>query len=370
MTYLFSQLCLWIILAFVVGLIVGWLTFSRRARGRLGWLRLGGVLFVLGVIVAVLKWVPDVPGFWLEAALFLFAAYIIGCPIGSWLHGAFGAKPVADEAQMKPLPVAAPPSTPVAEPAVTPAPDPVYPGTKPQAMPTPAQGGADDLKRIRGIGPKNEKILNDLGVYRFCQIGAWSAANAEWVGHYIAFPGRIERERWIEQGKLLCAGVETDYARQVRTGSVVVDDKADAALTEEEAATLERQLPQAAATVENEDTYGGARPFGLGQPLSGTGDDLKLIKGIGHKNEGLLHGLGIWHFSQIASWTEENALWIGSYLAFPGRIEREEWVDQAKVLAAGGITEFAKRVKDGEVESSTDDGSHGQDNVTKVDVKP
>lgn len=78
----------------------------------------------------------------------------------------------------------------------------------------------------------------------------------------------------------------------------------------------------------------GTRPAGLAAPVSGAPDDLKLINGIGPANEAKLHALGIWHFAQIAAWTPENAAWIGSYLAFPGRIEREDWIAQAKRLAA------------------------------------
>ena len=125
------------------------------------------------------------------------------------------------------------------------------------------------------------------------------------------------------------------------------------------------------AKVEGEDQIAGVRPVGLAAPRGGNADDLKLIRGIGKQNEGRLHGLGIWHFDQVAAWTKDNALWVGSYLAFPGRIERESWVGQAAELAAGKETEFARRVKRGEVSTSKDDGSFGQSNVEKVDkTKP
>ncbi len=121
--------------------------------------------------------------------------------------------------------------------------------------------------------------------------------------------------------------------------------------------------PAAMPKVEGEEQIAGNRPAGLVSPRGSGADDLKLIRGIGKQNEGRLHGLGIWHFDQIAQWTRENALWVGSYLAFPGRIEREEWVSQARELAAGRETAFAARVKRGEVATSGDDGSLGQTNV-------
>ncbi|CCD99665.1 cell envelope integrity/translocation protein TolA [Bradyrhizobium sp. STM 3809] len=236
---------------------------------------------------------------------------------------------------------------------------------RPPALPAP-DGIADDLKLIKGVGPKNERILNDIGVHHFSQIAEWSPAHAEWVGHHMAFPGRIEREHWIAQAKLLAAGLDTAHSAAVKSGAVAIDDQADAPLSEDEASYLLAHLPALMPKVENEDAHGGARPLGLAEPRGGQADDLKLIKGIGKQNEARLHGLGIWHFAQIAAWTPEHAKWVGSYLAFAGRIEREQWISQAKELASGGTTEFAKRVAAGLVKSSLDDGSRGQDNVEIV----
>lgn len=115
--------------------------------------------------------------------------------------------------------------------------------------------------------------------------------------------------------------------------------------------------------LDGEHEFQGTRPAGFVAARGGVADDLKLVKGIGKQNEGRLHGLGIWHFAQIAAWTPENVEWVGGYLAFPGRIEREDWVGQAKLLATGAETEFARRARAGLVESSRDDGSKGQTNV-------
>lgn len=125
---------------------------------------------------------------------------------------------------------------------------------------------------------------------------------------------------------------------------------------------------QTSESAPSEPVHQGARPTGLAAPR-GQADDLKRIRGIGPQNEGRLHGLGVWHFDQIAAWTPENVEWVGSYLAFPGRIDREEWVAQAKVLAEGHETEFSKRVDAGDVPTSKDDGSAGQSNVERVESK-
>ena len=75
----------------------------------------------------------------------------------------------------------------------------------------------------------------------------------------------------------------------------------------------------------------------------GAADDLKLISGVGPKLEGTLNELGIWHYSQIAALRKKEIEWVDARLRFKGRIERDDWVGQAKVLAKGGETEFSKR---------------------------
>jgi len=214
---------------------------------------------------------------------------------------------------------------------------------------------ADDLKLIKGIGPKNEAALNGLGVRRFAQIADWNADNEKWVGHSIRFPGRIEREHWVTQAKLLAAGIDTPHAAAVKSGSIAVDDSADAPLSEDEAKAMVAALPQQAPKVEGEHAHAGARPLGLAAPKGGAADDLKRIKGIGRQNEERLHNLGVWHFDQIAAWTTENVKWVGSYLAFPGRIDREQWIAQAASLARGELTDFARRVDAGDVPTSSTD---------------
>jgi predicted flap endonuclease-1-like 5' DNA nuclease len=84
------------------------------------------------------------------------------------------------------------------------------------------------------------------------------------------------------------------------------------------------------------------RPPGLSRPRGGVQDNLTRIRGVGERNEALLNTLGIFHFGQIAAWTPGEVRWIGQYLAFPERIERDDWVGQAIVLATGGDTGFEK----------------------------
>ena len=121
----------------------------------------------------------------------------------------------------------------------------------------------------------------------------------------------------------------------------------------EAAATAELAALPADASNEDKANAVGSRPAGLAGPRGGTKDNLQRIKGIGKVNEGKLNELGVWHFDQIAGWLASEALWVGTYLAFPGRIEREDWIAQAAALASGGETEFSKRVDKGEVSTSS-----------------
>jgi len=83
-------------------------------------------------------------------------------------------------------------------------------------------------------------------------------------------------------------------------------------------------------------------------------DNLKKIKGVGPQIEAKLNAAGINSFAQIAAWTKKEQAEFAEQLSFAGRIEREDWVKQAKILAKGGSTDFAKRVAKGEVASSAD----------------
>ena len=99
----------------------------------------------------------------------------------------------------------------------------------------------------------------------------------------------------------------------------------------------------------------GVEPLLLDGPRDGQKDNLTRIKGVGVKIEETLNSAGIYHFDQIADWSEENVKWADANIAFPGRVEREQWVEQAKILAQGGETEFSKRVDAGEVSTSKKD---------------
>jgi NADH-quinone oxidoreductase subunit E len=101
-----------------------------------------------------------------------------------------------------------------------------------------------------------------------------------------------------------------------------------------------KPTPAAPVKVEKPSLDSTDRPKGIERPRSV--DDLKLISGVGPKIEKTLHDLGIFTYAQVAGWKKAERDWVDGYLAFHGRIEREDWVKQAKALAKGGVAEYVR----------------------------
>jgi NADH-quinone oxidoreductase subunit E len=94
-------------------------------------------------------------------------------------------------------------------------------GKRPEALSAPRAGKADDLKRIKGIGPKLEKLCNSMGFYHFDQVAAWTEEEVSWVDRNLeGFKGRVSRDDWVEQAKLLAEGKETEFSARVKKGDV------------------------------------------------------------------------------------------------------------------------------------------------------
>ena len=148
-------------------------------------------------------------------------------------------------------------------------------------------GDADDLKKILGIGSVLEEKLNGIGVYHYSQIAEFTESDIENINTHLSFPGRIERDEWIPQAKELMQGGE------------------------------------------------GRKLKYLDGP-DGDPDDLKQISGVGPVLEKKLNEMGIFHFWQIAKFGDKDIDLVNDAMAFPGRIERDEWIAQAKNLADGG----------------------------------
>jgi predicted flap endonuclease-1-like 5' DNA nuclease len=99
-----------------------------------------------------------------------------------------------------------------------------------------------------------------------------------------------------------------------------------------------KEEPATATEMVREPTVASGKPQqpkGLAAPRAGKPDDLTRVSGIGPKIERTLHGLGYFHFDQIAAWTPDEVQWVDEHLKFKGRIARDEWQNQARLLAGG-----------------------------------
>lgn len=244
MIYLLTLGWPWFAGALALGALVGFLTFARARDATFG----GGWIIALGVFAlaagAAISYAEILEG--RDAALFDIAytaalAYAAGLPLGGFVGSLAGEdkkRPAPAPVIVAPAPlvetepvvllpepvpleaeqpvaayethaVAAAPETLVAAPApaATSTRAKTPPGVRPETLGAPRDGGPDDLSRIKGVGPKSVEKLNALGVFHYDQIAAWNLDNARWIGAAIGAPGRVERDKWIQQARAL-AGAE------------------------------------------------------------------------------------------------------------------------------------------------------------------
>jgi predicted flap endonuclease-1-like 5' DNA nuclease len=235
----------------------------------------------------------------------------------------------------------------------------------------PPATGLDNLQRIRGIDAAMVQRLAAAGVNRYAQIATWSAAEVARYDRDLAAAGRIARENWIEQAQILMRGGDTTFSRAFDRGAPTDVTPPSAVAPKPGGAVAEGATDTSSAPA--------ARPFLLGmlrsvrsqayqnpEPgpeaahrvgshnrvvRSAPPQDLKRIRGIGVLIERRLNAMQIATYEQIANWTAEDIERVSRTLDFKGRIERENWVEQARILASGGATEFSRRVDRGDVET-------------------
>ena len=112
----------------------------------------------------------------------------------------------APAAEAAPAPAPAPKADPAPAPEADKAEEAVA-EEQPEILTGPRAGQeADDLKRISGVGPKLEGVLNELGFYHFDQIAAWTPEQVAWVDARLQFKGRIVRDNWIAQAAEFAKG--------------------------------------------------------------------------------------------------------------------------------------------------------------------
>ncbi len=86
-------------------------------------------------------------------------------------------------------------------------------GARPSTLDQPRDGKKDNLKKIKGVGPKIESVLNELGIYHFDQISKWDQKTVEWVDENLSFKGRINRDGWVEQARTYATDIKATSQR-------------------------------------------------------------------------------------------------------------------------------------------------------------
>lgn len=196
-----------------------WQTGGPLIDGGPVWLTLSFVLIGLGILFAlfVLAWGTRLARRRQQARQELDARGELSDSAKPEQRVAPGPPPIAD------TPVMAPPATPEPEPAPEPIPladEPIAaaapldasPASLAASEPVPAAPGADELTRMKGVGPKLAERLNALGITSFAQIATLTPEEAEALDAQLGtFQGRIHRDRWIEQAGFLARGDQAGY---------------------------------------------------------------------------------------------------------------------------------------------------------------
>jgi predicted flap endonuclease-1-like 5' DNA nuclease len=234
MIYLLTSGWPWFAAAACLGAFVGFLTYrtDRDAVFSGGWIVVAGAGALLaGLVVSQAQLVSGAAAVTFDIALLCAIAYALGLPIGGLAKALRGARPetpmrrvitpllpaVAEDQRAAVEPPATPPElhAALAEMKAAAARMPAsgrargreakkgHPGVAPLLLSAPHGGVADDLARIRGLGPKSLEKLQTLGVFHYAQIAAWNLDNARWISAALGAPGRVERGKWIQQAQAL-----------------------------------------------------------------------------------------------------------------------------------------------------------------------
>lgn len=168
-------------------------------------------LVAFGVLVVVGKF-NLFPAAAMGGVVALLSGMILGMPWGASAPRAASAMPVARAVE----PVAAP-----AAPAAAFVSAPVAASAEgPARLSAPRGGVADNLKEIEGIGPAMEKLVNEMGFFHFDQIAGWSDADVAWVDSNLkGFKGRVTRDRWVPQAKIIVTEGLAAFRERAKTNN-------------------------------------------------------------------------------------------------------------------------------------------------------
>lgn len=157
------------------------------------------------------------------------------------------------------------------------------------------------------------------------------------VEEVVLYPAGPDPDRWKWRARYLEARTRHLEQRLADRPTPVVAPAAAPVTVEDEAPP--EPAPHAPAR--------SAKPAMLASARNGAPDDFTLIDGVSLLQQTTLYSIGVFHLDQIAAWTPENVAWVDQYLRLRGRIEDEEWVEQAADLAREGPA-AARRVLEDE----------------------
>ncbi|MEM7178251.1 MAG: 50S ribosomal protein L21 [Pseudomonadota bacterium] len=133
--------------------------------------------------------------------------------------------------------------------------------------------------------------------------------------------------------EILAAGADKSGVKAALGAGSAPKDTAEAA----PAKPVKKATPKAKAEktpVAEAPAVAASRPANLLDAAKGDADDLTKISGVGPKLQEKLNENGVYHFWQIAEWGPEELAFMDDQLSFKGRMERDEWIKQAKEFAA------------------------------------
>ncbi|MDP3197894.1 NADH:ubiquinone oxidoreductase [Tabrizicola sp.] len=175
-----------------------------------GWIIAAAMGLVAFGVLTVIGEFDLTPAVAVAAVVALVAGLIMGMP---WGGSAARVAPVAPTAAK---PVAAPAAF-VATPVAI---SPEASTDGPARLAAPRGGKADNLKEIEGVGPAMEKLVNEMGFYHFDQIAGWSESDVAWVDANLkGFKGRVTRDRWVAQAKIIVNEGLAAFRERAKTNS-------------------------------------------------------------------------------------------------------------------------------------------------------
>ena len=343
MWYLLNAYWIPLLLAGLLGIIVGWMSCNNEPNRGLsksgwfsGWIPAAVAVTALAALAAVQTLLQGKQGLLLDTALMLFGTYMLGCCIGCMLkpkpaaHLATAGKSVAAGVATGAAGLAA------AKAASTAAKS----GSGSTTTTTTSKSSATTTAATTPVVAKTEPAAKPAPVASLASTSGSGSTGSSSTGS--GSDAAISRAGKAVASTPVAAtpGASTITTSGTANGSKVVTALGTAAAASA-AAKPTTTITAAAGTSSDVKVFTSAPKFGVrpvlySAPRGGKGDELSLIWGVAEKLEHKMNAAGIWHFDQIAHWTEANIEWFEhEFEGFKGRLERDKWIEQCKKLAAG-----------------------------------